>query len=451
MNLQSAKYKIFLVFVLSWVHSSFAENFSPHSTGSIQSMPDMVEAKEFIVNFPMNETEVVHGYADNDVTLRQITECINNFVLSVNDTAQDFIQISLRGGASPEGSYEDNSLLSKLRQRAVEQYIRSHIYQRAKLVVQTGEYIDWDLLKHAIAKSNMRDRYKIGDILIQPERIVGYYDDKTVDSRVPKLQKLSEGRAWQYMKENIFPLLRSVSVTVFLPYQFDDKLEYDKKVNAIRDQFETDAQITSMTQPVFTSTNPQKTDTMSCVSDESTPIIQTEKSSFVSRLLIETNVLRWILGQVNAGLEFEVAPHWSLAVSGVYCGWDYFKTTLKFKNAVIRPAVNYWFSPKNKGWRVGAHVGITWFNFGFGGDYGYQNHVESIPAFGGGIDIGYRLSVSRNGRWFIDFGLSGGVYSVDYDKYTNTPTKRLIEHKKFTYLGLDDATVAICYRFSKRK
>ena len=154
---------------------------------------------------------------------------------------------------------------------------------------------------------------------------------------------------------------------------------------------------------------------------------------------------------VNLGVEVDMARHWSFALPIYYSAWNYFTYSLKFRTLNFKPEFRYWFSSENEGWYLGAHGGAAWYDFGFKGKYRYQDHDGHTPALGGGISAGYRLPISKNRRWHVEFGVSGGVYRLHYDKFLNVPNGRLMGSEKRTYVGLDDVSVSFSYSFDLKK
>lgn len=137
-----------------------------------------------------------------------------------------------------------------------------------------------------------------------------------------------------------------------------------------------------------------------------------------------------------------------------YSAWDYFKTTIKFRTFSVQPEFRYWLSENNDGCFAGAHFGLAYYNFAFDGDYRYQDHNRETPSIGGGLSIGYRLPISRNNRWWVEFSLGAGIYSRHYDKFHNTPNTKdglMIESIKKTYWGIDQAAVSFSYSFDLKK
>lgn len=172
---------------------------------------------------------------------------------------------------------------------------------------------------------------------------------------------------------------------------------------------------------------------------------------FMPKGSIKTNVAEWALMQINLALDFDFGPHWSLSLPFSYSGWNYFRQTLKFRTADFKPEIRYWPSAANKGFYLGLHPGFVWFNYAFDGDYRYANADRNVPAFGGGLGLGYRLPISHNGRWNMEFGVGAGVYHVEYAKYRNVLNGNLVEKGTKTYFGLDGVNISFAYSFNLRK
>jgi hypothetical protein len=69
--------------------------------------------------------------------------------------------------------------------------------------------------------------------------------------------------------------------------------------------------------------------------------------------------------------------------------------------------------------------------------------------------MGYRIPVSNDGRWLVEFALGAGVYSLHFDVFRNTPNVKdgeLVSTHRMTHVGLDQAQVTFSYAFDlKRK
>ena len=177
----------------------------------------------------------------------------------------------------------------------------------------------------------------------------------------------------------------------------------------------------------------------------------TQPTTFMPRGHIKTNLAQWALAQVNAAIDFDFGPHWSFSLPVAYSGWNYFQYDLKFRTLDIKPEFRYWTKRSNSGFYVGAHAGFVLFNYAFKGDYRYTNQDRNMPTIGGGLSLGYRVPISRNGHWAMEFGVSGGVYYVQYSRYVNIPGGVLEDNLNKTYFGLDGASISFIYSFDLRK
>ena len=179
-----------------------------------------------------------------------------------------------------------------------------------------------------------------------------------------------------------------------------------------------------------------------------------EVEEWTRKLYVKTNLVGLGMAIANLGVEVDLAKHWSFALPVYYSAWDYFKSTVKFRTFAVQPELRYWLSENNRGFFAGAHFGLAYFNFAFDGDYRYQDHCCKTPALGGGLAVGYRMPISRNHRWHIEFLLGGGVYDLHYDVFhnvENVKNGKLKETLKDTYYGIDQAAINISYRFNLNK
>lgn len=153
----------------------------------------------------------------------------------------------------------------------------------------------------------------------------------------------------------------------------------------------------------------------------------------------------------NVAFEINGDKHWSFMLPIYYSGWNYFIGHLKFRTFTILPEVRYWLKPENEGFFFGVHGGFAYYNVAFNGEKRYQDHDKTTPALGGGINAGYRLDISQNKRWKLEFSLGCGVYHLDYDKFINRVDGLRIEREKRTFFGIDNFAVSIAYQFDIRR
>ena len=84
-------------------------------------------------------------------------------------------------------------------------------------------------------------------------------------------------------------------------------------------------------------------------------------------------------------------------------------------------------------------------------DYRIQDRDGRTPAYGGGLNLGwkFRLDRARADRWGLELSVGYGYLHLDYDKFVNIKNGPWAGSFVEDYLGLDHASVAFTYRFGK--
>lgn len=181
-----------------------------------------------------------------------------------------------------------------------------------------------------------------------------------------------------------------------------------------------------------------------CIKDSTCAVDWTRKMTF------KTNALGWGFLMTNMALEIDIVKNLSLAVPVYYSGWDYKISTLKFRTLMIQPELRYYI-PKAKGFYVGAHFGMGYWNFALGGDWRYQDHKGETPAIGGGLGLGYALHFKKNPHWGLEFAIGAGAYDARYDVFYNEPNGPYHKRNERTlFIGVDNAAVSLTYEFGLR-
>ena len=151
----------------------------------------------------------------------------------------------------------------------------------------------------------------------------------------------------------------------------------------------------------------------------------------------------------NIAGEYQFAGRWFVGLSLYYSAWNYGKVTRKFRTFSFRPEVRYYFRDGGNGLFLDAHLAMTAYNFAFSGcKWRYQERDGKHPALGGGIGIGYRLPLSRDGRWRAEASAGAGVYHLDYDKFHNRDNGPWAGREKRTYVGLDHVSLSVVFTFN---
>lgn len=337
------------------------------------------------------------------------------------DETIDITKVSFCGAASPEGSSALNRRLARERLSSVEEIVRQQIDIPESIITRDDSYIPWDDLKSMVQNSDIIHKDEVLSILNEKSSYVEYRPGAKIDHRALKLQKLDGGKVWRIMLNTFFTEMRN-AYAVFITYKKEPAPE-----------------------PVVVEPEPEPiVEPIEEPAPE--PVIETPEE-WTRHLYIKTNAIGLAMAAANLAVEVDLTKHWSFTLPLYWSSWNYFKSTLKFRTLTLQPEVRYWFSDKNDGWFCGAHFGLGWFNYATNGDYRYQDHGGHSPAIGGGIAAGYRMPISHNKRWKMEFTLGAGVYKTHYDKFINETNGQIVSTEKKTWFGIDQAAVSLAYTF----
>lgn len=383
----------------------------------IQPVSAQRDSMEFRIHFRSGSMEVEADYAGNSRRLAALRDYLR--ALSSDSTVY-VAGLSLSGSASLEGSLAFNTSLAAGRLSAVERAV-SGLSVPDSLIERHVLNIPWRHLAKIIGGSSLPGREDILEII---------RSDAPDTVRISRLRHYDGGSAWEWMLEECFGGLRYGGIIVVTGKRAAQPalVHPAARVDVPR------AMAQHSPGPVY--------DSLAMTARGKEPVAEPP-----SGLYIKSNAAGWLLFMANAAFEADLGRHWSLTVPVYFSTINYFAPTVKFRVLGFQPEVRYWFSPENRGWFLGAHFGCAWYNIAVGGAWRYQDHDGDSPALGGGISVGYRLPLSRNGRWNMDFSIGAGAYSVHYDMFHNEQDGLLARTVKRTYWGPDNLEVTISYSF----
>ena len=387
---------------------------------------------EFCVGFRVNSTAIDSGFGKNAERLSELLSFLEQIKA---DSTVRITGVAFCGTASPEGGSQLNKRLAQGRLKALEKTVRGEIPIPDSIVTRNDEYILWDDLAAMVGESDMDNKEALLSIIREGTDAVG--NSPATDSRIPALQKLDNGKSWRELNRRFFGRMRNACV-VFITFRKEPEPE-------------------PAPEPEEVVTEPEQTAVDTAVVTETVAVADTVPAApadegWRRRLYVKTNGVGWAMGIGNVAVEADLAPHWSLCVPVYYSAWNYFRSTVKFRTLAVQPEIRYWFDGNNGGWFAGAHFGYAQYNFALAGEYRIQDHDGTSPALGGGVSAGYRMPVSRNKRWKMEFSLGAGVYSLHYDKFRNEENGLPVATVRKTFFGIDQASVSIVYTLDwKRK
>lgn len=424
--------------------------FSSHQTASAQTPGSpATDTIGVSVYFPQGYSKLVPSYRDNSKQLHDFVERVDRMHA---DPSVKLTSIDIISYASPEGSYTLNMKLVRRRAANIVSFLKREMpYIPDDLYKVEPKGINWEGLTRMVEESDMQYRGEVLNILRNtPERT--YRNGRLVDSRLKQLMELRRGKPYWYMFEHFFPTMRAAGAYVVCNYvreaapviEPEPIPEDDDTPDILADPYTPD----TLTAPSDTLIEERISETL--LTYDEAP----ESPDFHRYGYVKTNIPAYGMLWLNAAIEFDFAEHWSAQLPIYYSGWNYFTSRRKFRTFAVVPEIRLWTSPENRGFFVGAHFGMAYYNAAFGGDFRYQDHNGNTPALGGGISLGARIPLSGNRRWWLEFSVGAGIYRLDYDRFINEHNGLLFDRRKRTFYGIDNAAISIAYRFSlerKRK
>ncbi len=153
-----------------------------------------------LIDFSKGSHVIDTALSDNASELARVIRCIGDVV-----SRQEYVLDSLivKASCSPEGSYSHNSRLAAARSESIRKYIWEHVPEEWRDSVRTSHLPEnWDQLRLLIANDTVLDETSRRKILSLTE------DLRRPDDVENRLAAMSE---YRYLREKIYPQLRSVS------------------------------------------------------------------------------------------------------------------------------------------------------------------------------------------------------------------------------------------------
>jgi len=170
------------------------------------------------------------------------------------------------------------------------------------------------------------------------------------------------------------------------------------------------------------------------------------QSAAARDVAVKTNLLYDAALSPNLGVEVQVAPKWSVDLSGNFNFWS-MSGGARWKHWLVQPEARYWFCQPLGGHFVGAHL--------LGGIYnvGHISHMGKLAdhryegwGVGAGVAYGYSWLLGRHWNLEAEIGL-GWVYSR-YDMFECAGCGRKVERDRVrNYVGPTKAAISIVYVF----
>lgn len=177
-------------------------------------------------------------------------------------------------------------------------------------------------------------------------------------------------------------------------------------------------------------------------------------SSSAQDVALKTNIVSDALLSPNLGLEFGLAPKWSLDISGQLNLWT-LSHDRRWKHWAVQPEARYWFCDRFSGHFLGIHAHGGQYNIG-----GFDGRVNFLGTdarklkdtryqgwfVGGGIAYGYAWILGKH--WNLEAEIGIGYSYTRYDRFRCAGCGKKIEKgKSHNYYGPTKAAVNLVYLF----
>ena len=379
------------------------------------------------LHFRQGSSKYEPNYRGNAERLRQFSDEI----VSLHRDKYEITSAEFHAGTSPEGSERVNTRLSGERLRnGIAAFLAvmgdDIVLHGEDLTVSSASAGTWeDLAALLEAGKDFDGRATVLKVLRD--------SSLTQNAKASALHRLGGG-IWNYLTNIVFPELRVSGITVRLALA--ERLPDTVPAVSIVRSFRLEPPVGSICAV------PLKPDTP--------PAGLFDKDEWVRQLRVGTNAvgLGLLLGNLSA--EVDITRNLSFHLPVYYSALNYFTSTIKFRALGFQPELRWNFT-RPAGLFVGAHFGLAYFNLATNGNWRIQTHNGNEPLIGGGVSLGYRLPLSKDKRWNLDFVLGAGAYRFHYDKFYNEPNGALAGSVSKTYWGLDNAALNFSYSFDLRR
>lgn len=172
------------------------------------------------IDFPVNVTEIRPGYRKNAAELEKILATVNSIR---QDKDVTITSLSIKGFASPEGSYEGNERLARERTLSLKSYVEKRHAFPEGTIHTAWEAEDWEGLREYVAGSSLKNR----------DAILAIIDgDLKPDAKEWKI-KSTYPDDYRTLREEVYPGLRHSYYRVdYVIRQFSDVEEIRRMVKA---------------------------------------------------------------------------------------------------------------------------------------------------------------------------------------------------------------------------
>ncbi len=386
------------------------------------------------LNFPSGSTKILPDFGNNQNELDKICDAINK---TKSDKSAILNHISLKGYASPEGSYASNERLARGRSYALRQYIIDHCGLSDSIVSADYEAEDWVGLRRYVESSSLPEKDALLTVIDRdgdPDRKL-----KQIATRYPK--------AYRFLADSIFPLLRHTD------YRIDFLETFNEADTVVVLQQQPQPQQQSIVTTTVTQVS-KPAETIKAADDWNPVRTSRTFEAYRPLLAVKTNLLYDVLVAPNIELETMLGRSARWSIMAEYCNpwWRWSKLDHSYEIQEGGLEVRYWFSPrcyKSRPWLSGHFFGV----YGAVAKYDmeYDQTGDQGDVFSAGLSYGYSWPIASH--WNLEFNIAAGVVAGERRHYhAEFESTHLIYKytKNLLYVGPTKLKFSLVYIIGKK-
>lgn len=396
------------------------------------------------------DTTIVYyrlGRSDIDLSLRNNKATLDGFINRLNaatkDTAQRLVSLRLDAYSSPDGVTVANKRLSENRAKRLAEYIRSHIEFPESLLTVHSHGIDWKGLEAMVETMDIPYKEEVLDVLRNTPEWIFDDQDRVIDGRKRQLGMIRGGVPYNYLLDNVFPLLRRSCITLSYTVERAEEPQPQRPAEETTAERPADEEEQVRPEPA--------------VQQEAEPVVLPlgGKREFRPLLAVKTNLLYWagVMPDFrhytfvpNLEIEYFFKERWSLSATGNYMKRSYGSGDF-FGISTWSVEPRWWFKGDGR---------FRWFYLGaYGqvGDYDAQNSRTALDGttgklWGAGLSVGAAIPFAD--RWGLEVGIRGGYRHAGTKEYIHEAPDYFLERKGTdNHWGVTGIKASLYYRFGK--
>ena len=373
------------------------------------------------VVFPVNKYDIPQNSPFRRELLGEILPYFDN-----NDYVLEAMLV--RGAASPEGPYEWNRTLGKLRSDALLRLIRDNVKHPLDSLTRVKQMPeDYLYLLLLMKERNDRDYQRVAKVV---ERYAGGKQERLKG----ELMAMDEGRLWKRLLHEYFPKMRAARVVLFFRRR-SLPVEIPRIANGAFVKADSiSLNLTPFPLPVA----------------DKQRIPRREFLSVKTNLLFDFAYMPFGYNRFcpipNIAIEYyPLHGHFTYGASLDFPWWQHYQKHKYFQIRNYQLEARYYLKSGDvertgygkgaafTGWYAQAYANMAIYGLCFDANRGWEGE-----GAGAGLGVGYVMPLTKKGHWRLEFGLQLGVFFTKYDPYQYESVMYPDKHDNLYYYKWDN-------------